>query len=232
VGYIPALKRDKNVALAAEIAEDKKRDRKKRNALAKEVMAGRRINKILSALHGQWHIIDLHDCITREFLINNTQDFFDSLVTRIRWPSTYDEYDLPYKLLDNSCSNYQYIFERRNHKNYDEGDNSGLEKELEKYDGGDNSGLEKELEKYDEGDNSGLEKELEKCKEQVNKAKEEYNPGKKYKSRKSRKQDKERSKDEEENEEEDEEEGASSFEDKEEKLMMEKLRVKYKGKEI
>ena len=75
-------------------------------------MAGRRINKILSVLRGQWHVIDLHDCITRDFLVNNTQDFLDSLLERIRWPSKYDEYDMPYKLLDNSCSEYQFIFER------------------------------------------------------------------------------------------------------------------------
>src|SRR5204862_2908908 len=104
VASIPALKGNKDVASAAEIAEAKKR-----NALAKEVMAGRRINKLLGVLRGQWNVIDLHDCIMRDFLINNTQDFFDTLTTKIRWPSKYDVYDLPYKILNNSCSSYQYI---------------------------------------------------------------------------------------------------------------------------
>jgi len=116
-------------------------------------MAGRRINKILSVLRDQWHVIDLHDCITRDFLVNNTQDFLNSLLERIRWPSKYDEYDIPYKLLDNSCSEYQFIFERNQDENYE----------------------------YNY-DNSGLEKELEKFNDLARKAKDEYKPGKKYKS--------------------------------------------------
>src|SRR5581483_8875641 len=119
VASIPALKGNKDVASAAEIAEAKKRDKKKRNALAKEVMAGRRINKLLGVLRGQWNVIDLHDCITRDFLINNSQDFFDALTTKIRWPSKYDTYDLPYKILDNSCSSYQFIYEKKNDGNED-----------------------------------------------------------------------------------------------------------------
>ena len=116
-------------------------------------MAGRRINKILSVLHGQWHVIDLHDCITRDFLVNNTQDFLDSLLERIRWLSKYDKYNMPYKLLDNSCSKYQFIFERNQDENYE----------------------------YNY-DNSGLEKELEKFNDLARKAKDEYKPRKKYKS--------------------------------------------------
>ena len=72
VDQIPTLRGDKNVEKAIQIAEDIKKDKKKRNVLAKEVMAGRRINKILDKLHGQWHVIDLHDNITRDFLINNS----------------------------------------------------------------------------------------------------------------------------------------------------------------
>lgn len=72
VTTMPELIDNQDVARAMEIAEDVRRDKKKRNALAKEAMAGRRINKLLEALRGQWHIIDLHDNITREFLINNT----------------------------------------------------------------------------------------------------------------------------------------------------------------
>ena len=83
-----------------------KKDRLRRKALAKEVMAGRRINKILTALKGQWHVIELHDFITREFLINNDNEFFENLVRGISWPDA--EYNLPYKLVPDSGSMCQY----------------------------------------------------------------------------------------------------------------------------
>ena len=76
-----------------------------KKVLVKEVMAGRRINKILEALCGQWHIIDLYYNITKEFLVNNNQQFIDDLVNGIDFPSLGL---LPYKLIDNSGSNYQY----------------------------------------------------------------------------------------------------------------------------
>ena len=69
-------------------------------------MAGRRINKILEVLYGQWHIIDLHDNITKEFLVNNNQQFIDDLVNGIDFPPSLGS--LPYKLIDNSGSNHQY----------------------------------------------------------------------------------------------------------------------------
>lgn len=106
INDIPDLCDSRDVEEAMNIAESLKRDKKKRNVLAKEVMAGRRINKILKALRGQWHVIDLHDNITREFLINNTQDFFDSLVGEIRWPAKIKS--LPYKPLTGSGSEFQY----------------------------------------------------------------------------------------------------------------------------
>ncbi len=68
------------VLKALEIAEDIKRDKLKRAALAKEVMAGRRVNKILDVLRGQWHVIDFLDFITKEMLINNSQEFMNKLV--------------------------------------------------------------------------------------------------------------------------------------------------------
>src|SRR5437763_3632677 len=92
------------------IAEDVRRDKLKRNALAKEAMAGRRINKLLIALRRQWHIIDLHDNITREFLINNTNEFFEALISGINWPENVNH--LPYKSLS-SGFHYQYILEKR-----------------------------------------------------------------------------------------------------------------------
>ncbi len=42
---------------ASEIAKDIKRDKLKRVVLAKEVMAEKRVNKILDVLKGQWHVI-------------------------------------------------------------------------------------------------------------------------------------------------------------------------------
>ena len=109
VNSMPQLATNRSVEQAVDIADDVKRDKKKRNALAKEVMAGRRINKMLEALRGQWHVIDLHDYITREFLVNNTQDFFNSLISGIRWPEII--YYLPYKQLVNSGSTFQYVLE-------------------------------------------------------------------------------------------------------------------------
>ena len=107
VNQMPSLKYgDKRVKEASELADEKKKDRLRRKALAKEVMAGRRINKILTALKGQWHVIELHDFINREFLINNDTEFVEKLVKGISWPDT--EYDLPYKLDPNSGSMYQY----------------------------------------------------------------------------------------------------------------------------
>jgi hypothetical protein len=106
----PNLGNSKNAMKALEIAEIRKNDKSKKSkkgALAKEVMAGRRINKILEALYGQWHIIDLHDNITKEFLVNNNQQFIDNLVNGIEFPSDIIR-SLPYKLINNSGSNHQY----------------------------------------------------------------------------------------------------------------------------
>lgn len=84
VNRIPSLKNgDKRVKEASELAEGKRKDKLKRKALAKEVMAGQRVNKILTALKGQWHVIELHDFITREFLINNDAEFFENLLRGI-----------------------------------------------------------------------------------------------------------------------------------------------------
>ena len=109
VNDMPELIDNQDVARAMEIAEDVKRNKKKRNTLAKEAMAGRRINKLLKALRGQWHVIDLHDNITREFLVNNTNEFFDALIAGIHWPENVNH--LPYKSLS-SGSDYQYILEK------------------------------------------------------------------------------------------------------------------------
>ncbi len=109
VNDMPELIDNQDVARAMEIAEDVRRDKKKRNALAKEAMAGRRINKLLKVLRGQWHVIDLHDNITREFLVNNTNEFFDALIAGIHWPENVNH--LPYKSLS-SGSDHQYILEK------------------------------------------------------------------------------------------------------------------------
>ena len=61
-----------------------KKNKLRRKALAKEVIMGQRLNKILAALKGQWHVIELHDFITREFLINNDMDFFENLTRGIQ----------------------------------------------------------------------------------------------------------------------------------------------------
>jgi hypothetical protein len=123
VNKIPSLKGDRRVKEASEL-DEKKKDKLRRNALAKEVMAGRRINKILTALKGQWHVIELHDFITREFLINNDTDFFDKLTRGIQWPE--NEFNLPYKRVPNSGSSFQFALL----KDYDEmNDDEDHEKE-------------------------------------------------------------------------------------------------------
>ena len=48
---MPELIDNQDVARTMEIAEDVRRNKLKRNALAKEAMAGQRINKLLTALH-------------------------------------------------------------------------------------------------------------------------------------------------------------------------------------
>src|SRR3954451_943519 len=107
---------DKKVEQAANIAEDVRKNKLKRKVLAKEVMAGQRLNKILEKLHGQWHIIELHDYITREFLINNSQDFFDKLIDSINWPKTHNK--LPYILWKRDGSSYQYTLRKKKKKGY------------------------------------------------------------------------------------------------------------------
>src|SRR4051794_41103963 len=79
-------------------------------------MAGQRLNKILEKLHGQWHIIKLHDYITREFLINNSQDFFDKLIDGINWPKTHNK--LPYVLWKHDGSSYQYTLRKKKRGEY------------------------------------------------------------------------------------------------------------------
>src|SRR4051794_13402203 len=79
-------------------------------------MAGRRLNKILEKLHGQWHIIELHDYITREFLINNSQDFFDKLIDGINWLKTHNK--LPYVLWKRDGSSYQYTLRKKKKRGY------------------------------------------------------------------------------------------------------------------
>jgi hypothetical protein len=117
VNQMPSLKDDdRRVKEASELGDGKKKDKLRRKALAKEVMAGRRINKILAALKGQWHVIELHDFITREFLINNDTDFFDKLTRGIQWPEK--EFSLPYKRVPNSGSSFQFALL----KDYDEMD--------------------------------------------------------------------------------------------------------------
>ena len=107
VNNLPSLKDgDYKVKEAVELAEEKRKDKLKRKALAKEVMAGRRINKILTALKGQWHVIELYDFITREFLINNDTEFFDKLTRGIQWPEK--EFSLHYKRVLNSGSLFQF----------------------------------------------------------------------------------------------------------------------------
>src|SRR6266498_42824 len=82
---IPSLKHlNSKVLKALEIAEDIKRDKLKRVALAKEVMARRRVNKILDILRDQWHVIDFLDFITKEMLVKNSQEFMNKLVQGIK----------------------------------------------------------------------------------------------------------------------------------------------------
>ena len=78
---IPSLKySNPKVLKASEIAKDIKRDKLKRAALTKEVMAERRVNKILDVLKDQWHVIDFLNFITKEMLVNNSQEFMNKLV--------------------------------------------------------------------------------------------------------------------------------------------------------
>ena len=156
VNQMPSLKDgDRRVKEASELADGKKKDRLRRKALAKEVMAGRRINKILTALKGQWHIIELHDFITREFLINNDAGFFENLLHGISWPEISEiEFNLPYKLVPDSGSMYQYALlseSSNNYYNYEEEVSDNHEEEV-----GDNHEEEVDEEEVDEeevGDN-------------------------------------------------------------------------------
>ena len=68
-------------------------------------MARRRINRILKELKGQWHIIDFLDFITKELLVNNSQEFIDNFIQRIQWPMM--DLTFPYQTLS-SGSTYQY----------------------------------------------------------------------------------------------------------------------------
>ncbi len=104
VEKVPTLKNDKKALKASQIAEYVKKDKSKRGALAKEVMAGRRINKILDAIQGQWHLIDLFDFITKDFLVNNNQEFIDGLASGVE--CVY-KVNLPYKSI-NSGSTHQF----------------------------------------------------------------------------------------------------------------------------
>src|SRR6266498_4148066 len=82
---IPSLKHlNPKVLKASEIAEDIKRDKLKRAVLAKEIIAGRRVNKILDILRGQWYVIDFFDFIIKEMLVNNSQEFMNKLVQGIK----------------------------------------------------------------------------------------------------------------------------------------------------
>src|SRR6266498_2968770 len=95
------------VLKVSEIAEDIKRDKLKRVALVKEVMAGRRVNKILDILRGQWHVIDFLDFITKEMLVNNSQEFMNKLVQGIKWPLR--DMELPYQLMMSDSSHQFYL---------------------------------------------------------------------------------------------------------------------------
>src|SRR6266545_6355315 len=90
------------VLKALEIAKDIKRDKLKRAALAKKIMARRRVNKILDILRSQWHVIDFLDFIIKEILVNNSQEFMNKLVQRIKWPLR--DMKLPYQLMMSGSS--------------------------------------------------------------------------------------------------------------------------------
>jgi hypothetical protein len=132
VNQIPSLKDDDRRVREASELDGKKKDKLKRKALAKEVMAGRRINKILTALKGQWHVIELHDFITREFLINNDTDFFDKLTRGIQWPMKV--FSLPYKRVPNSGSSFQFALL----KDYDEMYYDEVHEDSEDHEGNEN----------------------------------------------------------------------------------------------
>src|SRR6266496_2130157 len=105
---IPSLKHSNpKVLKASEIAEDIKRDKLKRAALAKEVMAGRRVNKILDILRGQWYVIDFLDFITKEMLVNNNQEFMNKLVQGIKW--LLQDMELPYQLMMSGSLHQFYL---------------------------------------------------------------------------------------------------------------------------
>src|SRR6266496_3908828 len=105
---IPSLKHSNpKVLKASEIAEDIKRDKLKRTVLAKEVMAERRVNKILDVLKDQWHVIDFLNFITKEILVNNSQEFMNKLVQGIKWPL--QDMELPYQLMMSGFSHQFYL---------------------------------------------------------------------------------------------------------------------------
>src|SRR6266498_4209945 len=105
---IPSLKHSNpKVLKALKIAEDIKRDKLKRAALAKEVIVGRRVNKILDVLRGQWHVIDFLDFIIKEMLINNSQEFMNKLVQGIKWRLR--DMELPYQLMMSDSSHQFYL---------------------------------------------------------------------------------------------------------------------------
>src|SRR6266498_4137945 len=105
---IPSLKHSNpKVLKASEIAEDIKRDKLKRTVLAKEVMAERRVNKILDVLKDQWHVIDFLNFITKEMLVNNSQEFMNKLVQGIKWPLR--DMKLPYQLMMSGSSHQFYL---------------------------------------------------------------------------------------------------------------------------
>jgi hypothetical protein len=110
VEKVPTLKSDKRALKASQIAEYAKKDKSKKGALAKEVMAGRRINKILESIQGQWHLIDLLDFITKDFLVNNNQEFIEELAAGIEFD---DNVNLPYMAI-NSGSSHQFAIVKKN----------------------------------------------------------------------------------------------------------------------
>ena len=95
------------VLKALKIAKDIKRDKLKRVVLAKEVMAEKRVNKILDVLKGQWHVIDFLDFITKEMLVNNSQEFMNKLVQGIKW--LLQDMELPYQLMMSGSSHQFYL---------------------------------------------------------------------------------------------------------------------------
>ncbi len=109
-----------------EIAKDIKRDKLKKAVLTKEIMAERRVNKILDVLRDQWHIIDFLDFITKEMLVNNNQKFMNKLVQEIKWPLR--DMKLLYLLMMSDFSHQFYLLiehhtireEHKEHGEYEE----------------------------------------------------------------------------------------------------------------